>query len=311
MSKLGILRKINLRDIWAHEERDFSTWLAREENINLLSDELGVEIDILQNEASVGKFNLDLLAEESNTGKKIIIENQIETTNHDHLGKIITYASGHDANYVVWIFKDIREEHRHAIDWLNEHSDDETFFFGVKIELWQIGNSDPAPKFQVICKPNNWGKIIKQQGGGELTKTKLLQLEYWQNLKEYGESQNVNLNFRTPRPQHWYDLSVGSSLCHIAWTVNTTKKLIATEIYISDDKELFHYLYEKKDQIEQTLGEEVLWMELDEKKASRIKIERRGDIYNRKNWEEQFEWLLEQGMKFERAFSPLIEEYAS
>ncbi|KUK77745.1 MAG: Uncharacterized protein XD93_0116 [candidate division WS6 bacterium 34_10] len=311
MSKLGILRKINLRDIWAHEERDFSTWLAREENINLLSDELGVEIDILQNEASVGKFNLDLLAEESNTGKKIIIENQIETTNHDHLGKIITYASGHDANYVVWIFKDIREEHRHAIDWLNEHSDDETFFFGVKIELWQIGNSDPAPKFQVICKPNNWGKIIKQQGGGELTKTKLLQLEYWQNFKEYGENQNVNLNFRTPRPQHWYDLSVGSSLCHIVWTVNTTKKLIATEIYISDDKELFHYLYEKKDQIEQTLGEEVLWMELDEKKASRIKIERRGDIYNRKNWEEQFEWLLEQGMKFERAFSPLIEEYAS
>jgi hypothetical protein len=127
MHKLGKLTKIDLRDVWPNEERDFSTWLAKEENINLLSDALGVEIEILQNEANVGKFNLDLLAEESNTGKKMIIENQIETTNHDHLGKIITYASGHDANYVVWIFKDIREEHRHAIDWLNEHSDDETF----------------------------------------------------------------------------------------------------------------------------------------------------------------------------------------
>jgi hypothetical protein len=278
--------------------------------MNLLSDELGVEIDILQNEASVGKFNLDLLAEESNTGKKIIIENQIETTNHDHLGKIITYASGHDANYVVWIFKDIREEHRHAIDWLNEHSDDETFFFGVKIELWQIGNSDPAPKFQVICKPNNWGKIIKQQVGEELTETKLLQLEYWQNLKEYGESRNVNLNFRTPRPRHWYDLSIGSSLCYIVWTVNTTKKLIGTELYVSDDKELFHYLYERKEQIEQLLEEKVIWMKLGDKKASRIKIERKGDIYNRENWEKQFEWLIEQGGKFKKVFNPFIAEYS-
>jgi hypothetical protein len=309
MDKLGKLTKIDLRDIWPNEERDFSTWLAKEENINLLSDELGVEIEVLQNEASVGKFNLDLLAEESNTGKKMIIENQIETTNHDHLGKIITYASGHDANYVVWIFKDIREEHRHAIDWLNEHSDDETFFFGVKIELWQIGDSDPAPKFQVICKPNNWGKTIKRQVGGELTETKLLQLEYWQNLKEYGESQNVNLNFRTPRPQHWYDLSIGSSLCHTVWTVNTTKKRIGTDLYISDDKELFHYLYERKDQIEQLLGEKVLWMELDDKKASRIKIERKGDIYNRENWEEQFKWLIEWAEKFKRVFSPFIAEY--
>ncbi len=310
MTKLGKLKKMNIRDIWAHEERDFSTWLARPENISLLSDELGVEIDVLKNEARVGNFNLDLLAEESNTGKKIIIENQIEMTNHDHLGKIITYASGHDANYVVWIFKDIREEHRNALDWLNEHSDDETFFFGVKIEIWQIGDSIPAPKFQVICKPNNWGKTIKR-GNNQLTDTKLLQLEYWQNFKEFGEENGSNLSFRTPRPQHWYDLSVGSSLCHLAWTVNSTKKKFAIELYINDDKQLFQTLYEQKDAIEDALGEELIWMELEDKKASRIKIEKKGDIYNREDWEQQFEWLLKKAESFEKVFGQFIQEYNS
>lgn len=310
MANLGKLTKVPLREIWPHEEYNFSEWLSQQENITLLSDELGIEINVLEKEAYVGNFNLDLLAEEGNTGKRIIIENQIEMTDHDHLGKIITYASGHDAHYIVWIFRDIREEHRHALDWLNEHSDEETFFFGVKIELWKIEDSPIAPKFQVICKPNNWGKTIKSNiRNNELTDTKLLQLEYWDKFKEYGESKGSKLRFRSSLAQHWYDISFGSSLCHLSWTVHSTKNLIAAEIYIEKDKELFHYLSDRKNEIEQKLGEKLEWMELEGRKASRIKIQRTGDINNREHWNEQFDWLLNQGENFLKVFGPIIQKY--
>jgi hypothetical protein len=310
MTNLGELKKIPLRQIWPHEEYNFSEWLSQPDNISLLSDELGIEINVLEKEAYVGNFNLDLLAEEGNTNRKIIIENQMEMTNHDHLGKIITYASGYNASYVVWIFKEIREEHRHAIDWLNEHSDEETYFFGVKIELWQIGDSPVAPKFQVICKPNNWGKTIRNTSiNKELTDTKLLQLEYWEKLKEYGENENSKLNFRSPRPQHWYDMSIGSSLCHLALTVNSSKKVIGVELYIDNNKNLFHHIFQYKTEIENKIGNKLEWLELAGKKASRIKLHLEADFYKKDDWENQFKWLVEYSEKFNKAFGPIIKKF--
>src|SRR5688500_799529 len=119
---LAKLKTLDLREVWGHEASDFTIWLSQEENLNLLSEEIGVTIKLLQVEANVGKFNVDILAEEESSERKIIIENQLEDTNHDHLGKIITYASGYDASIVIWIVRDFREEHRKAIDWLNEHT---------------------------------------------------------------------------------------------------------------------------------------------------------------------------------------------
>ena len=142
---LSKLNKIDLRNVWGHEASDFTSWLSQDENLRLLSDEIGVEIKLIQTEANVGKFSVDILAEEENSGRKIIIENQLEDTNHDHLGKIITYASGYNANIVIWIVRDCHEEHQKAIDWLNEHTDENLSFFLLKLELWQIGKSDPAP----------------------------------------------------------------------------------------------------------------------------------------------------------------------
>ncbi|MCG8321136.1 MAG: hypothetical protein MI921_16655 [Cytophagales bacterium] len=119
--KLGKLEKIiDLRSVWEHEAKDFTNWLAREQNLDLLSNEIGVNISLIKTEAETGDFSVDILAEEAETGKKIIIENQLERTNHDHLGKIITYASGYEAETVIWIVKEFRNEHKSAIDWLNE-----------------------------------------------------------------------------------------------------------------------------------------------------------------------------------------------
>lgn len=160
--QLGKMKKIkDLRSVWKNEPKNFSKWLSEEENLNLLGNEIGVDITLDQLESRVGDFSVDILATEVDTNKKIIIENQLEDTNHDHLGKIITYASGKNAEIIIWIVKRAREEHRKAIEWLNDNIDAKISFFLVEIELWQIDNSPLAPHFNVIERPNDWAKNVK------------------------------------------------------------------------------------------------------------------------------------------------------
>ena len=165
MASIGKLQRVELRDVWPHEEYDFSAWLAEDENLEFLSDSIGIDISLIEKESKIGGYSADIYAEEEGTGKKIIIENQLEDTNHDHLGKIITYASGKDASYVIWIVKHARDEHRRAIEWLNEHTDSEIRFFLLEIELWRIGTSEPAPKFNIVEQPNDWAKEEKKTSG--------------------------------------------------------------------------------------------------------------------------------------------------
>ena len=163
MINLGKLKEIkDLRKVWPHEALDFTPWLAEEDNLALLADAVGLEITIDETESSVGDFNVDIYATETGTDRKIIIENQLEDTNHDHLGKLITYASGKSADIVIWVVKRAREEHRSAIEWLNNHTDENIVFFLVEIKLYQIGSSDIAVKFEVVEKPNDWTKEIKK-----------------------------------------------------------------------------------------------------------------------------------------------------
>ena len=302
--KLEKLKKVDLRKAWNHEATDFTNWLAENENLSLLSDEVGIDIKLIQTEASVGKFSVDILAEEENTGRKIIIENQLETTNHDHLGKIITYASGYDAEIIIWIVKDVRDEHKQSIDWLNEHTDDKINFFAIKMELWQIGDSSFAPKFQIISKPNDWAKAVKKSAGkSELTETKTLQLEFWNKFKEYAQNNSSKLKLRKAYPQHWYDLSFGNSESHISLTISSRNNFIATEIYIPDSKKLFYGLEKYKNNIEQELNVKLKWMALENKKASRIKLSKEADVDQTENWEEYFEWLKITAEKFQKVFA--------
>ncbi|VUT28165.1 MAG: hypothetical protein SYNGOMJ08_00727 [Candidatus Syntrophoarchaeum sp. GoM_oil] len=301
--ELGKLQKIDLRKAWKHEALDFTNWLAKDENLGLLSDEIGIGLQVIQTEASVGKFNVDILAEEENTGRKVVIENQLEMTDHSHLGQVITYASGYDAEIIIWIVKDVRDEHKQAIDWLNEHTDEKINFFAIKMELWQIGNSPFAPKFQIISKPNDWAKAIKKSTGkSALTDTKLLQLEFWNKFKEYVQSNNSKLRLRKSYPQHWHDISFGSSDARISLTINSQSNQIACEIYIPNSKDLFYELEKQKDKIEQELDMKLEWMPLDGKKASRIKISSTADINDSDKWNEYFEWLENTASKFQKVF---------
>jgi hypothetical protein len=302
-NKLGKLKKVELREGWRHEANDFTKWLALEENLRLLGDEIGFDLKLVQTEANVGSFNVDILAEEENTGHKIIIENQLEVTNHDHLGKLITYASGYDAKIIVWVVKDVREEHRQAIDWLNEHTDEDIEFYLLQIELWQIGESPFAPKFEIISKPNDWTKTVRSSvESTDLTETKIKQMEFWDGLKDYAKINYPKIRPQKSHPQHWLNISTGSSHAHVALSINSREHLFTTEIWIGDNKEFYHNLEQHKEEIEADLGEKLEWLELPDKKASRIKISTSGDFDNQDKWDEYFEWLLQMTEKFQRVF---------
>jgi hypothetical protein len=303
--KLGKLIKVDLREYWKHEALDFTLWLSKPENLEQLGDEIGIDIELIETEAGIGEFSADIVAQEETTGHKIIIENQLERTDHRHLGQILTYAAGVQAEYIVWIVKDVRDEHKQAVEWLNEHTDEKINLFLVRIELWQIGSSDPAPKFVIVSRPNNWTKTIRGPiiDQADLSDTKLLQLEFWQQLREYAYANNPLLKLRTPRAQHWYDIAIGRSDCHIALTTHTTDNQVGCELYIPNSKELFKAFYANKDDIEKSLGiNHLSWQELPERKASRVRIYKEFNFESEQR-EEIFQWLLETTNKFKNVFS--------
>jgi len=310
--KLWKLEKVHLREVWKHEALDFTNWVAKEENLSLLSDEISIEIKLIETEASVWGFNVDILAEEENTWKKIIIENQLEQTDHKHLWQVLTYASWIDAEFIIWIVEDVREEHKQAIDWLNEHTDEKINFFIIKMELWKIWDSNIAPKFNIISKPNDWSKLIKTLSteNKELSETKLNQLDFWNNLKNYFNEKWTKLSLRKAWPQHWYDLSLWNSLSHISLTVNSQNNLLWAEIYIDSSKDLFDYLYEKKDLIEKDLGFEMEWDRLDLKKGCRIKLIKENCIFkNKDEWDKFFEWFYIVTPKLYSTFKKYIKNF--
>jgi len=159
---LGRLEMVDLRSYWEREATEFTPWLAQAENIKLLGDAIGLELEVVQQEANVGPFRADILCREVNSGAHILIENQLEATDHTHLGQLITYASGLETVYIVWIAKRFFDEHRSALDWLNSITNDSAHFFGVEIELWRINDSPPAPKFNLVSKPNEWVKTVRK-----------------------------------------------------------------------------------------------------------------------------------------------------
>ena len=306
MKKLGSLQKVNLREVWAREDTHFTQWLSKEENISILLDEIGVSAENIKTEDSAGKFNCDITADEVETGKKIIIENQLEKTDHSHLGQLITYASSFDASIIVWLVADTRDEHKQAIEWFNRNMTENISFFLVKIEIWQIGDSNPAPKFNIVVEPNDWTKITlnKNSRSKELTETKLEKLKFWEELKDYSEDNPSELRItRKPRPQHWFSISVGIRHIGLNFIHNTRTSSIAVDVYI-DKQEIFDKIYSQKEFFESLCeGKEIDWLALPDKKASRILTSLECDLSNESLWGKHFNWLIETGEIMLRALN--------
>ena len=292
---IGKFTKVPLREIWQHEALDFTNWLALDENLELLSDVLGLTLVSAQTEVGVGSFSVDILAEDDN-GNKVIIENQLEPTNHDHLGKLITYASGLGAETIVWVVSQARQEHSQAITWLNEKTNEDANFFLIEIEAWKIDDSFPAPRFNIMSKPNEWAKTVKQSRAGTntLSDLKLKQQDFFNKLREIGmeESKYVK-SWQTPRPQHWYNIRIGSSKAKLAALINTRENYVGVELYIHEDKELFVNLMVQKIELESLLGFQLDWRELPERKASRALIKHIGNFEDEESQRELIDWLID------------------
>ena len=270
--EIGKLKEVDIRNLWKHEQYDFSEWLSQDENIEELNGILGLTLTDVSKEVYVGSYRCDLVAIDESTGIKVIIENQLESSNHDHLGKIITYASGLDAQVVVWIVTHAKEEHRSAIEWLNNNTNSEVNFFLIELHAYKIGDSLPAPYFEVVEKPNDFIKNTKVNGDkSELNKSQSERLEFWNQFNDILVEKGKPFNVRKATTDHWYDVAMGTSAAHIGITLVNKESNIGIELYINDDKDMFDRLLEKKSLIEEELGFKLDWQRLDNRSASRIK----------------------------------------
>lgn len=307
MIQLGVMKKVeDLRSVWSHEALEFTPWLAKPENMKLLSETIGVDIEVEETEASVDSFSADIVGVDTNTGRKVIIENQLEDSNHTHLGQIITYAAGKNATTVIWIVKHARDAHKAAIEWLNTHSDEDINFFLIEIELWQINDSLLAPKFNIVEEPNNWSKEIKKTTIETNSTTLQARFNFWTQLNEIAFADaEYKKEFRPRKPStdHWYTMSIGIPGCYISILYLVQRNEIVIEFGISNNKELFDSFHSYKNEIEQIVGCELDWRKLPEKKASRILLAKQFDLSDDTLLNEEIDWIKEYSLKFKKAFA--------
>mgnify|MGYP004600310383 FL=1 len=305
---IGKLKEVDIRNLWKHEQYDFSEWLSQSENIKLLDDVLGLTLTDITKEAYVGSYRCDIFAKDESSGIKVIIENQLEASNHDHLGKIITYASGLDAEVIVWIVKQAKEEHRSAIEWLNNNTNSNINFFLIELHAYTIENSIPAPFFEVIEKPNEFIKNSKINGEQDnLNKSQSERLEFWNRFNEILIDRGKPFNVRKATTDHWYDVALGTSEAHVSINLVNKESVVCIDLYINDNKELFDSLYLKKDIIENDLGFKLIWDRLDNGKASRIKYNIKGLNYdNHSNYDELMNKVIDTAVKMRDTFKKYI-----
>ncbi len=311
--EMARIEVVEPREIWSNEARDFTPWLAK--HISELGEALGLDLELQSAEAPVGGFSLDILAREVGRDRPVIVENQLGPTDHSHLGQLLTYAAGYDANVVVWIAKEFRDEHREALDLLNRHTDDEIDFFGVAIEVWKIKDSPPAPHFRVVSAPNDWRKQTKKSTiKGQLIESERGERyrDFFQALVEVLREQHRFTNSRKGGTQSWRAFPAGYGW-RVHYGVNFGAGEARVEVYIDSqnkdwNESLFDTLEDRKESIEVETGE-LKWERLDNKRACKIKTVRPGSINSGESELAEIQnWMVENLLLFKKTFGPLLEE---
>jgi hypothetical protein len=308
MKQLAKIKKLQLREVWAKEAADFTPWLG--ENIGELGKVLGMDLELTSQEASVGDFSLDLLAKDLGTGHKVVVENQLTATDHDHLGKLLTYAAGFDASAVIWVAASIREEHRQTLEWLNQRTDRETDFFAVVVEVLQIDGSNPAANFRPIVFPNEWQKSKRSQASVASTKEEAYRAYFQAMIDELREKHKFT-GARIGQPQNWYSFSIGISGVNLS-AVFSNGDRARVQLYIDrgdfdENKALFDWLRARKDAIERDIGGPLDWERLDAKRASRVSADRPGKIESDETaLAEIRKWQIERLLIFKKVLAPLL-----
>lgn len=306
--KLGKLKEVDLRSVWGHEQYDFSKWLASEENIKELGDALNLSLIDIETERFVGTYRCDIICKDEITGKNVLIENQLEQTNHDHLGKIITYASGLDAGVIIWIVANAKEEHSSAIEWLNNNTTGDVAFFLIEVHAYTIEDSDPAPMFKIIEQPNDFVKMTKSIASkSNLSESQIKRLEFWNKFNDVLEQRGKPFNKHKASTDHWYTVAVGSSQCYITIDLVNKDHKIRVGLCINDNKDMFDEMYSHKEDIEATVGESLSWDRLDNKKASIIALYIKGlNFKKQENYPELMNSVIDKVVNLRNALVPYI-----
>jgi Domain of unknown function (DUF4268) len=296
---------VPLRTYFPDEARDFTPWLAKEENLTLLGDAIGMSLELVATEQPIGPFRADIIAKDEDV--EVIIENQLKATDHKHLGQLMVYTANRGSGVIVWIAREVTDEYRKVIDWLNENT--KVSFFALEFELWRIGPSDIAPKFNVVCEPNEFARTVRSATDGKVSDTGQLQLAFWTELVQAMSERETSFNTPKAHARGWCDLRIGTSRAHIDLTA--LRRRLSCDLYINHSQSalIFQQLETERPAIEGELGLEgkLKWQPLPDKKACRIAFYKDIDsLGERERWPESFEWMLDWAEKFKNVFTQRV-----
>ncbi|MFC3282103.1 DUF4268 domain-containing protein [Litchfieldella rifensis] len=316
MKELGMLERIDLREAWNREDTDFTRWLARKQNLKMLGDTLNIlDLELESEEMPVGPFRADILCKSTQTSDWVLIENQLEKTDHRHLGQLMTYTAGLEAATIVWIAAHFTDEHRAALDWLNHITGEEINFFGLEIELWKINDSVPAAKFNIVSKPNGWSKSVARVARGidQESPLRTLQRQYWADFQQVVEDFGGSLRNgnRAPRAEPYLKFSIGRSGFRLAAVMRRKEKRVEAELVISKNAEsCLASLEHDREAIETELGYDVLWEVHPDKRESLLAIVSPSnfDVENTESWKQQHDWLCERLNALYTVFRPRVQQ---
>lgn len=309
--QLSKLEDVEIRNIWENEAVDFTPWLAQSDNIDNIGEAIGMDLTVEEKEKPVGSYSADIFCKDE-AGNPVLIENQLEATDHTHLGQLVTYAAGLDAVTIIWVASKFNDKHRETLDWLNERTVQGINFFGIQVEV-KKGNGHFYPFFNVISQPNNWAKSINSdgyKGYGKVTATKKKQQDFWQFLKDRIIERNINsIKPQSPKACHWMNFAIGSNGTYMSATVDTNDESMSVGIRIGSDKTLFHRLKSIKDEVEEEFGGAFRWFTKEDKKCSNIRFYKENfDINNENQWEGYADWMIENLLKLQKVFSHRVKQ---
>jgi hypothetical protein len=308
MTTLGRLQPVALREVWTNEAAQFTPWLSQSENLRFLGEAIGIELDLECTEKDVGPFRADILCKETGTGYFVLVENQIERTDHNHLGQLLTYAAGLSAVTIVWVASKFTDEHRAALDWLNEVTCESINFFGLEVELWKIGDSLPAPKFNVVSRPNAFVKRLTTERG-QGTQNELAYIPYWEELRNLILEKCPRLKPGKPAAQHWLSFQTLGNGVYLEALAGRRDKYIQVQIWIANDvdKSRIRKLLDYRDKIATELPG-LIWDENPAYKRSAVRLRISADPVDESDWRRQHEWFVQRLEAFHRIFAPLAKE---
>lgn len=309
MPDFGELKPVDIRGLWPNEARDFTPWLV--DNIERLGTALGMDLEVAGREVDVGDFALDLLAKDLGTGRHVVIENQFGATNHDHLGKLITYAAGIDATAIIWLTEAVRDEHRQALEWLNRRTDAEIHFFAVVVEVIRIDQSRPAVTFKPVVFPNEWQRVTRETAERQSSPRAEAYRRYFQILIDELRERHRFTGARVGQPQSWYLFPSGVQGANYGTSFAQGGRVRA-ELYIDQgdaerNKALFDSLLAQKGEIEREFQEALGWERLDDRRASRIAAYREGTIeQTEEKLAEIRSWAIDRLLRLKRILGPRL-----